>query len=39
LTFYSLGRTDEAAKEWEAVLAEDAEREDAKMYLRMTGRY
>jgi tetratricopeptide (TPR) repeat protein len=34
LTYYSLGRTDEAAKEWEAVLTEDA-----KMYLRMIGRY
>ncbi len=39
LTFYSLGRTDEAAKEWEAVVAADPGREDAKMYLRMIGRY
>ena len=39
VTFYSLGRADEAATEWEAVLAKDSEREDAKMYLRMIGRY
>jgi len=39
LTLYSLGRTEEAAKEWEAVLAEHPEREDARMYLRMIGRY
>ena len=39
VTFYSLGRTDEAATEWEAVLAKDSQREDAKMYLRMIGRY
>ena len=39
VTFYSLGRADEAATEWEAVLAKDSEREDAKMYLRMIGKY
>ncbi len=39
VTFYSLGRTEEAAHEWEAVLAEHPEREDARMYLRMIGKY
>jgi len=39
VTLYSLGRSDEAAKEWEAVLDEHPEREDARMYLRMIGKY
>jgi tetratricopeptide (TPR) repeat protein len=39
VTLYSLGRTEEAAQEWESVLAEHPEREDARMYLRMIGRY
>jgi len=39
VTLYSLGRTEEAAQEWEAVLAEHPEREDARMYLRMIGKY
>ncbi len=39
VTLYSLGRTEEAASEWETVLAEHPEREDARMYLRMIGRY
>ena len=39
LTLYSLGRAEEAANECEAVLAEHPEREDARMYLRMIGKY
>ncbi len=39
VTLYSLGRSEEAAKEWEGVLAEHPEREDARMYLRMIGKY
>jgi tetratricopeptide (TPR) repeat protein len=39
LTLYSLGRSDEAATQWEAVLAAAPEREDARMYLRMIGRF
>jgi tetratricopeptide (TPR) repeat protein len=39
VTLYSLGRTEEAATEWEAVLAEHPEHKDARMYLRMIGRY
>ena len=36
LTYFTLGRTDEALAEWNAVLAQDASREDVRMYLRMT---
>ncbi len=39
VTLYSLGRTEDAAHEWDAVLAEHPEREDARMYLRMIGRF
>jgi tetratricopeptide (TPR) repeat protein len=39
VTLYSLGRVEDAAREWEAVLAEHSECEDARMYLRMIGRY
>jgi len=39
VTLYSLGRTEEAAQEWESVLVEHPKREDAQMYLRMIGRY
>jgi hypothetical protein len=39
VTLYSLGRTEEAVQEWESVLAEHPEREDARMYLRMIGKY
>ncbi len=35
VTLYSLGRTDEAVKNWRAVAQRDATREDARMYLRM----
>ena len=38
MTLYTLGRTDDAIAEWEAVLAKDPTREDAKMYLRLVGR-
>lgn len=39
LTLYSLGRSDEAAAQWEDVLAAAPDREDARMYLRMIGRF
>jgi tetratricopeptide (TPR) repeat protein len=39
VTLYSLGRSEEAATEWESVLAEHPDREDARMYLRMIGKY
>ncbi len=39
VTLYSLGRAEEATHEWEAVLSEHPEREDARMYLRMIGKY
>ncbi len=39
VTLYSLGRSEEAATEWESVLAEYPDREDARMYLRMIGKY
>ena len=35
LTFYTLGRCDEARAEWTSVLGRDPSREDARMYLRM----
>jgi tetratricopeptide (TPR) repeat protein len=38
LTYFTLGRTDEAVAEWNTVLARDANREDVRMYLRMTLR-
>jgi tetratricopeptide (TPR) repeat protein len=37
LVHYSLGRADEAAREWRAVLERDPKRRDAAMYLRMLG--
>ncbi|HXV37468.1 MAG TPA: tetratricopeptide repeat protein [Myxococcota bacterium] len=39
LTLYSIGRAEEAAQEWEAVLAEHPDCDEARMYLRMIGRY
>jgi tetratricopeptide (TPR) repeat protein len=39
LTFYSLGRSEDAAAEWEAIVAEQPQHTDARMYLRMIGRY
>jgi len=39
VTLYSLGRSEEAAIEWESVLTEHPDREDARMYLRMIGKY
>lgn len=39
VTLYALSCTEEAAREWEPVLAEHPEREDTRMYLRMIGRY
>ena len=38
VTYYSLGRADEALREWQQVLARDASREDARWYLRLVGR-
>ncbi|MEM7413637.1 MAG: tetratricopeptide repeat protein [Myxococcota bacterium] len=38
VTLYTLGRTDEAIREWRGVLERDAERADARMYLRMVAR-
>lgn len=35
LAYYGLGRTEEATREWTNVLAQDATREDARLYLRM----
>ena len=35
LTYYSLGRTPEAIREWEAVRERDPGREEALMYLRL----
>jgi len=32
---YTLGRTDEAKREWLGVCARDPDREDARMYLRL----
>jgi len=38
LTFYTLGRGEEAIAEWRGVLERDRTREDARMYLRMVAR-
>jgi hypothetical protein len=35
LTYYSLGRTPEAIREWEAVREHDPNRHEALMYLRL----
>jgi len=35
VTYYTLGRTPEACKAWNAVLARDPDRSEARMYLRM----
>ena len=35
VTYYSLGRTEDALREWQHVLARDASREDARTYLRL----
>ena len=37
LTYYTLGRTPDARREWEAVLGEDPSNQSARMYLRMVG--
>jgi tetratricopeptide (TPR) repeat protein len=37
LTLYTLGRADEARREWQAVLEADPDRQDARMYLRLVG--
>ncbi len=39
LTFYSIGRIEDAAAEWEGVVAEQPDHIDARMYLRMIGRF
>ena len=38
LTLYTLGRADEALAEWQAVLAQDSDREDAAMYVRLVAK-
>ncbi|MEE8581331.1 MAG: tetratricopeptide repeat protein, partial [Myxococcota bacterium] len=35
LTYYTLGRTEDALEEWRGVLENDPSREDAQMYLRL----
>ena len=35
LTLYTLGRTEDARREWKAVLQQDPDRQDAQMYLRL----
>jgi hypothetical protein len=35
LTLYSLGRAEEAVREWEAVLQRDPVHREAQMYLRL----
>ena len=37
LTYYSIGRTPDAIREWEAVLEREPSREDAQMYLRLVS--
>jgi tetratricopeptide (TPR) repeat protein len=37
LVLYALGRSEEAVREWQAVLAREPGRRDAVMYLRMLG--
>jgi len=36
VTLYSLGRKDEARREWESVLADDPDNKSARMYLEMS---
>lgn len=38
VVLYSLGRSEEAVREWRAALAVDAERRDAAMYLRLVAK-
>ena len=35
LSYYTLGRSQEAVREWQAVLRRDPSREDVRIYLRM----
>ena len=35
LTYYSIGRTPDAIREWDAVLEKDPSRDEARMYLRL----
>jgi hypothetical protein len=37
VALYSLGRSEEAVREWQAVQARDPERRDAAMYLRLVA--
>jgi cytochrome c-type biogenesis protein CcmH/NrfG len=37
LTYWSLGRTEQAIAEWQRVLSAEPERADARMYLRLVG--
>jgi hypothetical protein len=38
VTYYSLGRIDDAIREWEGILDADPGCEQARMYLRLVGR-
>ena len=37
LTYWSLGRGEQAIAEWQRVLSAEPSREDARMYLRLIG--
>ena len=37
LTYWSLGRSEQAIAEWRRVLEAEPERDDARMYLRLVG--